>query len=193
VVEDIAAITKQGKRHWNTSFSPLKVGKQWFYTELGKLANVHSLQGYQTKAEREALRLKKSSSKLSDQFEAHCVDRWVLANRWVGGHTAPDNEATLYGVPLRFHRRQLHRLQPEKGGVRRPYGGTLSMGLKRGSWVKHPKYGVCSVGGTLNRRISLHSLQDGKRLCQHAKVEDLILFCTASWRIRKGVSPSSPA
>jgi len=34
VVEDIAATTKKGKRRWNTSFSPLEVGKHWFYQEL---------------------------------------------------------------------------------------------------------------------------------------------------------------
>ena len=129
--------------------------------------------------------MKKSGQKMSDKFETHCVDSWVLANLWVGGHTAPDNKAMLYIVPLRFHRRQLHRLQAEKGGIRRPYGGTLSLHFKRGSWVKHPHYGLCYVGGNLNGRLSLHNLQDGKRLCQNAKAEDCQFLTTASWRIRK--------
>jgi hypothetical protein len=185
VVEDIAAITKPGKRRWNKSFSPLEVGKLWFYAELEKLGDVQLYQGYETAQERNALGLKKTKAKLADTFEAHCVDSWVLANLWIGGHTAPDNTKMLYIVPLRFHRRQLHRLQPETGGIRRPYGGTLSMGFKRGSWVKHPKYGLAYVGGTTNARISLHSLQDGKRLTQNAKPEDCSLLTTASWRIRK--------
>jgi len=46
VVEDIHAVTKQGKRRWNRSFSPLEGGKQWFYAELGKLAPVQTKQGY---------------------------------------------------------------------------------------------------------------------------------------------------
>lgn len=193
VVEDIAAVSKPGKRRWNKSFSPLEVGKQWFYTELSKVALVGLVKGYDTAGEREALGLKKSKQKMSDSFAAHCVDSFVLANMQTGGHTLPDNTAMLYIVPLRFHRRQLHRLQPEKGGVRKPYGGTLSMGIKRGSWVKHPKHGTCYVGGTLNGRVSLHRLQDGKRLCQNAMVEDLAFLCTASWRMRKGaVSASSP-
>jgi len=36
VVEDIKAVTK-GKRRWDRSFSPLEVGKNWFYLELAKL------------------------------------------------------------------------------------------------------------------------------------------------------------
>ena len=50
---------------------------------------------------------------------------------------------------------QLHALQPSKGGVRRLYGGTRSEGFKRGSYIKHPKYGVCYVGGASKGCISL--------------------------------------
>jgi hypothetical protein len=109
-----------------------------------------------------------------------------LANSYTAGHTTPDNKALLYLVPLRFHRRQLHRLQPEKGGVRKPYGSTNSLGLKRGAWVKHPQHGVCYIGGNLKGCLSLHSLQDGKRLAQHAKPEDCAFLTYASWRMRKG-------
>jgi hypothetical protein len=185
VVEDIAAVTKPNKRRWNTSFSPLEVGKQWFYKQLSSLGEVRTLRGYETKTERDALGLKKSKQKMSDRFEAHCVDSWTLANWYAGGHTTVDNTTMLYLVPLRFHRRQLHRLQPESGGVRKPYGGTLSLGFKRGSWVKHPKWGVCYVGGSSNYRLSLHSLQDGKRLTQDAKPENCVFLTFCSWRIRK--------
>jgi hypothetical protein len=184
VVQDIAAVTKAGQRRWNQSFSPLEVGN---YRELAQLAQVETVQGYETAQERQDMGLVKSKNKLSDSFEAHCVDSWVLANMSVRGHTEPDNKTMFYLVPLRFHRRQLHRLQPEKGSIRKPYGGTVSLGLKRGSWVKHPQYGLTYVGGTTNGRISLHSLEMGKRLTQNAKPEDCILLTYASWRIRKGV------
>lgn len=190
VVEDIQARSLKGKRRWNRSFSPLEVGKQWFYTELRKIAQVKTLQGYKTKAERDKLGLKKSKQKMSDSFDAHCVDSWTLANWWVGGHTAPDSKAMLYIVPLRFHRRQLHRLQPEKGGVRKPYGGTLSMDFKRGSWVKHPKHGVCYVGGITDGRISLHSLQDGSRITK-VKPNTVQFLNRSSWRIRKEIAHSA--
>ncbi len=191
IVEDIQAATKPGQKQWNRSFSPLEVGKQWFYDELGKLAHVELLAGHETAEERIRLGLKKSSNKLSDSFDTHCVDSWVLANSWESGHTVPDNTTMLYLVPLRFHRRQLHRLQPEKGGARKPYGGTLSLSFKRGSWVKHPKWGVGYVGGTLNGRLSLHNLQDGKRITQIAKPEDCTLLTLSSWRIRRPHSSSA--
>jgi hypothetical protein len=66
----------------------------------------------------------------------------------------------------------------------RSYGGTRSLGFKRGSLVKHPKYGVTYVGGTMNGRLSLHSLEDGKRLCQNAKSSDCQFLAYASWRTR---------
>jgi hypothetical protein len=88
----------------------------------------------------------------------------------------------LFVSPLRFHRRQLHALKPKKGGVRRPLGGTRSEGFKRGSLVKHPKYGICFVGGTSKGDISLHSLTDGKRLTQNAKPQDCKRLTYASFR-----------
>lgn len=182
VVEDIKAIAKKGKRRWNASFSPLEIGKVWFYNQIKELAHLETRQGHETKELRDGLGLRKSGQKLSDKFEAHCVDSWVLANWWTGGHIKPDNTKMLLISPLRFHRRQLHRLQPEKGGIRKPYGGTQSLGFKRGSLVKHFKYGIAYVGGYLKGRISLHSLTDGKRLCQNAKPEDCRFLTFNSWR-----------
>lgn len=191
VVEDIKAVTRPGKRRWNVSFSPLEVGKHWFYRELGQFAEVRTLNGWETKQERDRLNLKKSSSKMSDKFEAHSVDSWVLANTVVGDHTTPDNTHMLYIVPLRFHRRQLHRLQPEKGGIRKPYGGTLSLGFKRGSWVKHPRYGLCYVGGTTGGTISLHRMQDGQRVAK-VKPHTVQFLTHSSFRVRKGETSHSP-
>lgn len=134
----------------------------------------------ETKELRDKLGLKKSKNKLSKSFDAHCVDSWVLANFIVGGHLLPDNTKILYLQPLRFHRRQLHAFQASKGGKRRNYGGTISMGLKRGSLVKHVKHGLCYVGGTMNGKISLHNM-DGKRLGQSFKVNDCKFLTYNSW------------
>lgn len=172
VVEDIKAKTKKHAKKWNKSFSPLEVGKKWFYEELEKLGQVHLKEGWETKKLRDIVGLKKSKSKLDDKFECHNVDSWVLANWYAGGHIVPDNKEIIKLVPIRFHRRQLHALQPSKGGVRREYGSTRSMGLKRGSLVKHKKYGLCYVGGTSKERISVHSLATGKRLSQDIRVEE---------------------
>ncbi|MCU0542200.1 MAG: RRXRR domain-containing protein [Oscillatoriaceae cyanobacterium Prado104] len=192
VVEDIKARTWKNERKWNESFSSLEVGKQWFYLELEKIARVATLTGNETYEIRQGLGLFKSQQKLSNKFEAHCVDSWVLANWCVGGHLKPDNTALIEIIPLEFHRRQLHRLQHSPGHIRSRYGGTLSAGFKRGSIVKHPKYGFCYVGGwqespikkDSNRKlISLHSLGTGKRLCQNARPADCKFLSYNSWRI----------
>ncbi|NJS12917.1 MAG: hypothetical protein HC789_22390, partial [Microcoleus sp. CSU_2_2] len=135
VVEDIQARTWKNGRKWNVSFSPLEVGKQWFYSELKKIAQLETRTGNDTYEMRQNLGLKKSQQKLSNKFEAHCVDSWVLANWYVGGHQAPDNARLIEVIPLEFHRRQLHRLQHSTGQIRSRYGGTISAGFKRGSIV----------------------------------------------------------
>lgn len=185
VVEDIQAKTLKNGRTWNVLFSPLEVGKKWFYAELERLAPVHTLQGHETAELRSQLGLKKSKQKLSDKFEAHCIDSWVLANWYTEGHSKPDNTRLIVLVPLRFHRRQLHRFQPSKGGVRSPYGGTMSEGFKRGSIARHPKYGFVYIGGASKGKVSLHSLTTGKRLTQGAKPTDIKFLSFNSWYLAK--------
>jgi RRXRR protein len=196
VVEDIKATPKQGKRRWNRSFSPLEVGKQWFYTELGKRAPVEIKQGYETKALRTQLGFKKTGKKLAEVWEAHCVDGWVLAYGVIGGKPKPDNVELVCMAPLNWHHRQLHRFQPEKEGKRKPYGGTLSQGIKRGTLVNHPKWGKAYVGGTMEGKLSLHDADTGKRLTQTAKVADCTQIKLLRWRTRlvplMRVSASTP-
>ena len=110
VVEDIKAKTR-GQRRWDVLFSPLQVGKQWFYDQL-----------------------------------------------------------------------ELHRLQPEAGGVRSVYGSTRSHGLTRGSLVQHVKYGLTYVGGYMKDRLSLHDIATGKRLTQKAKPMDCRFRTYNTWR-----------
>jgi hypothetical protein len=192
VVEDIKARSYKNGRKWNVSFSPLEVGKHWFYSELRKIVHLEIRTGNDTCNLRQDLGIKKSKQKLSSKFEAHCVDSWVLANSYVGGHLSPDNTKLIEVVPLEFHRRQLHRLQHSIGHVRSRYGGTISAGFKRGSIVKNPKYGFCYVGGwqesptkkdSCRKTISLHSLNTGKRLTQNALPADCKFLSYNSWRV----------
>ena len=189
VVEDIKA-RSQGKRRWDQRFSPLEVGKQWFYAELLQLAAIQTRQGYETKVLRDQLGLKKTSKKLSEVWEAHCLDAWVLAKSAVGGKTCPDNRRLVCVAPLVWHRRQLHRFQPEKGGRRKPYGGTLSQGIKRGTLVKHPKWGKATIGGTMDGKVSLHDLQTNRRLTQAAHITDCQPIKLLRWRTR--LVPQAP-
>jgi hypothetical protein len=173
VVEDIKAKTWKGGRKWNVSFSPLEVGKSWFYSQLQQLGILETKSGLETKELRDSLGLKKTKNKLAEKFEAHNCDSFVLANWYTGGHTQPDNKQLLVVIPLRFHRRQLHRLEHAPGSVRSPYGGTMSLGFKRGSYAVHPKYNLCFIGGSSKGRVSLHSVETGKRLCQNAKPQEI--------------------
>jgi hypothetical protein len=188
VVEDIQAKTMTNGRKWNVMFSPLQVGKKWFYSELEKLGKLELCQGYETKELRDNLGLKKSKAKLDDKFECHNVDSWVMANDVVGGHTTPDNKNIIKIIPMQFHRRQLHMFQPSVNNVRKTYGSTMSLGFKRGSIVKHQKYKICYVGGTKGDRISLHNLEDGSRLCQNAKPSDIKFLTYNTWKM-VGIPP----
>jgi hypothetical protein len=182
VVEDIKARSKKGQRKWNRNFSPLERGKEYFYQELRKMGLVVILRtGFETQALRERFNLRKVTNKSKPIFESHCVDAWVLAASETGAQR-PTTKSLYYAIPLRWHRRQLHYLQPSKGGVRRRYGGTMSLGLKRGTLVKHAKFGFCYVGGTMNGKLSLHSVNAGMRLTRNGMCKDFKILTRVSFR-----------
>jgi hypothetical protein len=181
VVEDIKAKTWKGSKKWNRSFSPLEVGKVWFYEGVSNLGNLTVKQGYDTFEKRNLLGLKKSSKKLDETFNAHNVDSWVLAS-FITGKTVVDNKVLFRVIPLQLHRRQLHRFEPGTGGVRVPYGGTQSCGFRRGSVVSHTELGMVYVGGTMNGKISLHDLKSGKRLTQNGSCNDVKFLYFNPWR-----------
>ncbi len=182
VVEDIAAETR-GQRRWDASFSPLEVGKRWFDDELRLRGDVVPRAGWETHALRTELGLPKSRRASKETFWAHCADSWTLAASAVGG-PSPDVAAVLRLSPVRLHRRQLHRREPARGGVRRPYGGTRSPGFKRGALVLHPRFGLAYVGGATDGRTSLHDLAAGSRLTQRARPAECIALARNTWRVR---------
>src|SRR2546429_9252650 len=57
-------------------------------------------------------------------------------------------------------------------------------GVKRGTLVRHPKYGLCTVGGFDRQRgtISLHAYRTNTRLTQGAKREHCCLRAFVAWR-----------
>jgi hypothetical protein len=190
VVEDVQALTKSGKGgKWNSLFSPVQVGKEHLYRLLAEMGlEVHTRQGWQTKELRAQFGLKKTNSKSQQTFESHAVDGWVLAAS-VSGATTPTCRKLWYLVPAQLHRRQLHRLQAAKGGTRQPYGGTRSLGVRRGTLVRHPSYGLCTVGGFDRKRLtlSLHAYRTNHRLTKSAKGKDahrLTLVAWRSWLVR---------
>jgi len=186
VVEDVQAVTRKGKKggKWNMAFSPVQVGKEHLYRLLrGMGLTVHVREGWQTKELRVQYELKKTKRKSRSSFDSHCVDAWVLAAS-VSGASVPSCMRLWYVMPALLRRRQLHRLQASPGGVRKPYGGTRSLGLKRGTLVRHANYGLCTVGGfdRAQGRVSLHAYRTNKRLTQGAKVGDCHVLAWVAWR-----------
>ena len=186
-VEDIKARTIEHAKKWNQSFSPLEVGKHWFYAEIEKRWQLLTLEGWETKEIRERLGLKKSSKKLSETFEAHCVDSWCLAYDAVGGDGVVDNTDIFCISPIPIRRRELHRQNPQKGGKRPRYGGTTFNGLVKNTLVRHIKYGLTRISGFGRQGISLYSLE-GKRLCQNAKACDFTVLTRLNFNYRSGHS-----
>ena len=186
-VEDIKARSIERAKQWNQSFSPLEVGKQWFYTEIEKHYELLTLQGYETKKIRDRLGLKKSGDKLSETFDAHCVDSWCLAYHTIGGSDTPDNTDIFCIAPIPIRRRELHRQNPQKGGKRPRYGGTTWNGFVKNTLVKHIKHGLTRISGFSKKGISLYSLE-GKRLCQNAKIQDFRILTRLNFNYRSGFS-----
>ena len=173
IVEDIKAKTKEGKKKWNISFSPLETGKKYFYEEVSKLGKLTLKQGYETAEIRNNLGLVKTKNKLENTFSAHNVDSWVLANSIFGNQKDSENKNLVRFVPIEFHRRQLHMLQFAKGGIRKRYGGTMSLGIQKGMVCKvdnNGRYYYGYVGGNKDRRLSVHNIEDGKRVSTNTKI-----------------------
>ena len=188
-VEDIKARTIERAKKWNQSFSPLEVGKQWFYTEIRKRWELRTLQGYETKEIRDRLGLKKSSKKLSETFDAHCVDSWCLAYYTVGGLGAPDNTELICVSPIPIKRRELHRQQESKGRKRGRVGGTvLGQGLVKNTLIRHVKYGLKRLAGVNAKGLfSIYSLGN-KRLTTGAKRSDFSVLTRLNFYYRSGHS-----
>jgi RRXRR protein len=176
-VEDVQAMTHTGEGgQWNAAFRPVQVGKEHLYRLLKEQGlTVHRYPGSVTQQLRDHFGLPKTHQKDARTFSSHAVDAWVLAAA-TSGATVPTCTRLWYVVPIQLYRRQLHRQQAERGhgGIRKPYGGRRSLGFKRGTLVRHPRYGLCRVGGCdrEQQRLSLHAYRTNTRVTQGAKLSD---------------------
>ena len=189
-VEDIKARTIERAKKWNQSFSPLEVGKQWFYAKIERHWKLLTLQGWETKEIRDRLRLKKSRKKLSETFDAHCVDSWCLSYHTIGGQDTPDNTDIFCISPIPIQRRALHREQPKKGGIRSRYGGTvLANGIVKNTLVKHAKYGLTRLAGINEKGLfAIYSLDGNQRLTTSAKRNSFKVLTRLNFTYRSGHS-----
>ncbi len=179
IVEDVKASFKRKQNRLHHNFAAVEVGKHYFYQQINRPLCLR--QGYETQKYRNMFGLKKTMNKSKAVFETHCVDAWVLAAS-LSGASQPTTHSIYYMAPIKLHRRQLHRLQPTKGGKRFPFGGTVSHGLVRGTLVISNRYGLCYIGGCPEDKVSLHSLIDGKRLTHNALKQDTARLTRISFR-----------
>ncbi len=192
-VEDIKARTWKEAKKWNRSFSPLQVGKQWFYTEIERRWQLHTLRGHETKDIRDSLGLKKSSSKLSETFEAHCVDSWCLAYHTIGGDPVVDNKSIFCISPIPIQRRNLHREVPKKGGQRPRYGGTRCLGVTKNTLVKHVKKGLLRVTGHQRGGLTLSEIGSSKQVVLSAKPGTYKILRRLNFRYKTTEETTSPS
>ena len=186
-VEDISAKTKKGISGWNRSFSPLEVGKKYFYKTIEKVypqVDLILTKGFETSSRRKARGLEKSKSKLDYTWEAHNVDSHILCEMSFGQTTSIPEHKGIYKVEfIEFSRRQLHVQNFAKGGIRKQYGGTVSLGISRGSIVRY-KERLVYIGGTSKGRLSIHSVITGKRLSQNIKIGDIEVLYNNKRRVQ---------
>jgi hypothetical protein len=190
VVEDIKAKSKEGKRNWNKNFSPLEVGKKYFYNIIKTYGELILKEGWETFNKRTKLGLEKTKNKLDKIFSAHNVDSWVLANFPFDIQTYPENIDIYYFQQIGLRRRSLHMLQFAKGGIRRINGGTVSLGIPKGTVVRAKiknKNRLCYIGGNMDGKLSGHDLKIGKRLSQKINKDKIEIYSgwIAKWKVER--------
>jgi hypothetical protein len=170
VVEDVRF--DHYRKRGGKSFSTVEIGKTKFYKHLRSLGNLILYTGAETAERRKKLGLPKNSRKSALKWDAHASDAIAIGYAETGcQHPSPPE----FWVWKRFQiaRRQLHRLEPSKGGVRRRYGGSSSIPpFKKGDVVAW-RGRLFRVGGFTGKHISLHAFTlKNERVTQKARSAD---------------------
>lgn len=162
------------KKGWGMFFSTVEIGKARFYEHLRKLGGLTLYRGAQTAEWRKKLDLPKNSRKSALKWDAHASDAVAIGCAETGCTNPIPPE---FWVWKRFQnaRRQIHRFEPGKGGVRKRYGGSLSIRPFRKADVVLWRGKLARVGGFMDGRISLHKFNlENKRITQRAKPEECV-------------------
>jgi hypothetical protein len=163
------------KARGSKGFSPVMVGQRWMLSQLERIAPTVMLEGWQTAALRNHLGLSKAANKAEQSPASHAVDGVTLAasefvayrafskgrthgKDWFGAVALTDAVFRIIRRPP-ISRRQLHLLQPAKGGKRRAYGGTVTRhGFRKGDLVYAEMAGreyVGWVSGDTAKQVSV--------------------------------------
>jgi len=158
------------KKRWGKHFSTVEVGKTRFYKHLRMIGELTLYMGVETAALRERFGLPKNAVKRELSWTTHAVDAIAIGSAEVGCVNPYPPEFWVW-KRLEYARRQLHRLEPDKGGDRRRYGGSWSIRPFRKGDVVLWHGRLARVGGFMDGHgISLHSFTlRNKRFTQDAK------------------------
>lgn len=181
-IEEIKFKSIKGKKNKkNLSFCPLEMNKGYFDKQI-KILNIKIIktQGRQTSKHRIARGFAKTNNKLLYSWDAHNSDSHSLAEIALGSQIKPYKG--LYKIEyIKLFRRKLHVQNQIKNGYRKPLGSTVSIGISRGAVVKY-KGKLCYIGGSVNKKISLHNIENAKRFSKTAKKEDIIILFNSKQR-----------
>jgi hypothetical protein len=161
------------RKRWGKHFSTVEIGKARIYKHLRELGILDLYTGVQTAEWREKLQLPKNSRKSSLTWDAHAVDAIAIGCAEIECKNPLPPEFWVWRR-FEYAHRQLHRLEPDEGGIRRRYGGSWSLPPFRKGDVVQWHGRLARVGGFMDGRgLSLHSYSlRNKRLTQTAKPED---------------------
>ena len=209
---DVDLTSGRKKARSGKGFSPVMVGQKFAIRNLEAIAPVVKLEGWETANLRRHLGIVKSKDKASQAPESHAVDGIALAaSEFVAYKSFQSNRAhgkqwighvvltpCLFRVIRRppICRRQLHLLQPFKGGKRRSYGGTVTRhGFRKGDLVRAEMAGRKYIGWVSGDTIRQVSVSDTnwKRLGQFS-VSKVELLQRSVGLLASGASnPTQPA
>ena len=167
---------QKGRQYWTWAMA----GKSKLYQWLSQRTELKLYEPSDTAQSRTEAGLQKINEKKAHVFESQAVDGLALCLLAIA---TKDISVTGFSVWRRpdIPRRQLHRLEPQKGGIRPPYGGSVALGFKKNTVVEYQGE-LYRTGGTTKGRLSLHSYNyDNRRITQNAKPEQCKKLFVQSW------------
>lgn len=173
---------QKGREYWTW----VMTGKSKLYQWLSQRMELNLYEPPDTARSRTEAGLQKISNKKAHVFESQAVDGLALCLLVMD---TQDKTVTSFGVWRRpdISRRQLHRFEPQKGGVRPPYGGSVALGFRKNTVVEYQSK-LYRTGGTTKGKLSLHSFDySNRRITQNAKPEECRKLFVQTWFQKKVV------
>jgi hypothetical protein len=160
------------RKRYGKYFSTVEIGKTKFYERLKELGKLSLYHGVETAKCREELGLHKNPVKRELSWDTHAIDAIAIGCKENGCRNPYPSNFWVW-KRYEYARRQLHRLEPDRGGVRRRYGGSWSIPpFKKADIVLwHGK--LARIGGFMGAGLSLHNFGlKNTRFTQNGKPEE---------------------